>query len=91
MGVISILLGIIAIIAFAGAGAVAGNAYIGFAAKMGNTFTTTTVQAHLSDTTMMILFIAVFGFIGLLIGMCLIMQGLNYNKLVRIQKRVHRL
>ena len=89
MGVISILLGIIAIIGFAGAGAVVGNAYIGFAAKMGNSFTT--LQTNLSDTTLMILFISVFGFIGLLLGMCLIMQGLNYNKLVRIQKRVHRL
>ena len=89
MGVISILLGIIAIIGFAGTGAVVGNAYIGFAAKMGNSFTT--LQTNLSDTTLMILFISVFGFIGVLLGMCLIMQGLNYNKLVRIQKRVHRL
>jgi hypothetical protein len=56
---------------------------------MGNSFTT--LQTNLSDTTLMILFISVFGFIGLLLGMCLIMQGLNYNKLVRIQKRVHRL
>lgn len=89
MGVISILLGIIAIIVFAGAGAVAGNAYIGFAVKMGNSFKT--LQTNLSDTTMMIIFIAAFGFIGLLIGMNLIMQGINYNKLVKIQKRVHRL
>ena len=89
MGVISILLGIIAIIGFTGAGAMLGNAYIGFMAKMGNSFTT--LQTGLSDTQLMILFISVCGFIGILVGVTLIMLGLNYNTLKRIQKRVHRL
>ena len=89
MGVISILLGIIAIIGFAGAGAVLGNAYIGYMAKMASAFTT--LQTGLSDTQVMIIFIGVCGFIGILVGMTLIMLGLNYNKLKKIQKRVHRL
>ena len=89
MGVISILLGIIAIIGFVGAGAMLGNAYIGFMAKMGSAFTT--LQTGLSDTQLMILFISVCGFIGILVGVTLIMLGLNYNRLRKIQKRVHRL
>lgn len=89
MGVISILLGIIAIIAFTGAGAVLGNAYIGAAGKISSAFTA--LESSLSNTTVMAIFIAVFFFIGLLIGMTLIMLGLNYNKLCKIQKRVRRL
>lgn len=89
MGVISILLGIIAMIAFTGAGAFLGNEYISFSAKMSATMTA--MQTNLSDTTVMALFIGVFGFIGLLSGMTLIMLGINHNKLSKIQKRVHRL
>ena len=89
MGVISILLGIIAIIVFTGAGAVLGNMYLGFAAKMSTSFTA--LQTNLSDTTIMIGFIGVFAFFGLLIGITLIMLGLNYNKLNKIQKRIRKL
>ena len=90
MGVISILLGIIAIIAFVGAGALLGNAYLGFMAKMGTSFVALQ-SAELSSGAVMAVFIGIFGFIGLLIGMNLIMLGLNYNKLDKIQKRVRRL
>ena len=89
MGIISILLGIIAFIAFTGVGAFLGNEYVAFISKMGSSFTT--LQTGLSNTQLMIIFIGVFGFIGLLVGVTLIMLGLNYNKLCKIQKRVHRL
>ena len=89
MGIISILLGIITIIAFVGAGAVVGNAYLGFMAKMGTSFIA--MQSGMSNTQVMAAFIGGFGFFGLIIGMNLIMLGLNYNKLDKIQKRVRRL
>ena len=89
MGVISILLGIIAFIAFTGAGAILGNEFVNWSTKIGESFTT--MKVDLSNNTIMILFIGIFGFIGLLIGMSLIMHGINYNKLVKIQKRIRRL
>ena len=89
MGVISILLGIISIIAFTGAGSVLGNAYIGATDKISSAFTA--MQTSLSNTTVMAIFIGVFFFFGLLIGMTLIMLGVNYNKLCKIQKRMRRL
>lgn len=89
MGIISILLGVIAIIAFVGVGAFLGNSFVDFMAKMGSSFVA--MQVSLSDTAIMAIFIGVFGFIGLLAGMNLIMLGLNYNKLDKIQKRVRRL
>ena len=66
----------------------AGNAYIGFAVKMVNSFKT--LQTNLSDTTMMIIFIAAFGFIGLLIGINLIVTGLNYSKVSKLYRRLRR-
>ena len=88
MGVVSILLGIIAFIGFTGAGAVAGNAVINFKNSMG---------VHLlslngiSNGGIMAAFIGIFSFIGLLICVSMVMQGLTYNKIVKIQKRVNRL
>lgn len=89
MGIISILLGVIAIIVFIGAGAFLGNAYLGFMAKMGASFVA--LQGNFSDTSVMVAFIGVFGFIGLLVGMTLIMLGVNHEKLDKIQKRVRKL
>ena len=86
MGVISILLGIIAFIGFTGAGAVLGNVYIQSFKALGQTFVS--MQSSVSDTTIMIAFIGVFGFIGLLICITMVMQGLTYNKVCKIQKRV---
>ena len=88
MGVISILLGIIAFIGFTGAGAVVGNTFINFKNSMG---------AHLlalngiSNAGIMAAFIGVMGFIGLLICVSMVMQGMTYNKIVKIQKRVKHL
>lgn len=89
MGIISILLGIITIIAFVGAGAVVGNAYLNFVAKMGASFVA--MQSSMPSGNVMAAFIGGFGFFGLIIGMNLIMLGLNYNKLDKIQKRVRKL
>lgn len=89
MGVISILLGIIAFIGFIGAGAVMGNVYIQSFKTLAQTFAS--MQSSLSDTTIMALFIGVFGFIGLLICITMVMQGLTYNKVCKIQKRIRRL
>ena len=89
MGVISILLGIIAFICFTGAGAVLGNVYISSFKTLARTFVS--MQSPLSDSTVMIAFIGVFGFIGLLICINMVMQGLTYNKLCRIQKRIRHL
>ena len=86
MGVISILLGIIAFLGFLGAGAVMGNVFIKSFKTLAQTFVS--MQAPLSDTTIMIAFIGVFGFIGLLFCITLVMQGLTYNKVCKIQKRV---
>lgn len=91
MGVISILLGIIAMIVFVGAGAFVGNVYIDKTASLSKAFVALQSNSGLSDTTVMIIFIGVFGFIGLLIGYSLIMHGVNYNKLCKIQKRIRRL
>ena len=89
MGVISILLGIIAFIVFTGAGAILGNVYIQSFKTLAQTFVS--MQSPLSDSTVMIAFIGVFGFIGLLICINMVMQGLTYNKLCRIQKRIRHL
>ena len=89
MGVISILLGIIVFIGFVGAGAVLGNVYIESFKTLAQTFVS--MQSEISDTNVMIAFIGVFGFIGLLICVNMVMQGLTYNKLCKIQKRLRRL
>lgn len=86
MGVISILLGIIAFIAFTGAGAILGNSFVESYAGLAKSFTS---MGNISNTGIMIAFIAVFGFIGLLVGMNLIMHGLTYRKVCKIAKRRH--
>ena len=88
MGVISILLGIIAFIAFTGAGAILGNTIVQY-----KTILATSLLAlnDISNTSLMIGVIGVFGFIGLLFCITLVMQGLTYNKVVKMQKRIKRL
>lgn len=87
MGVISILLGIIAFIAFTGAGAILGNELV----SLKETFSVSlTTLASISNTSIMIGIVGLFGFIGLLIGVNLIMNGLTYNKVAKIQRRLRR-
>ena len=88
MGIVSILLGIITFIGFTGAGAVLGNTFIGWKTSFAAHFTTLN---DISNTGILVAFIAVFGFIGLLIMVSLIMQGITYNKVVKIQKRIRHL
>ena len=89
MGVISILLGIIALIAFAGAGAVMGNQLITWKEQFSQTF----LQSFkgVSNTSVMIAAVGLFGFIGLLICINLVMSGLTYNKVCKLQKKLRRL
>ena len=85
MGVISILLGIIAFIAFTGAGAILGNTIVQY-----KTILATSLLAlnDISNTSLMIGVIGVFGFIGLLIGINLIVTGLNYSKVSKLYRRL---
>ncbi len=88
MGVISILLGIITFIGMTGGGAVLGNMVVNWKNNAGEHLL---VLNNISNNNIMIGFIAVFGVIGLLIMVSLVMQGITYNKVVKIQKRVRRL
>ena len=89
MGVISILLGVIAFIGFTGAGAVLGNQLIEWKVKFSGTFLKS--FEGVTNTSVMVAAIGLFGFIGLLIGISLIMQGLTYNKVAKIQKKLRRI
>ena len=84
MGFLSIALGIIAFVGFIGAGAVAAENVVGFIVTFSKTFTT---LEDVNQTIMRIGVVGIFGFIGLLVGMTLIMLGLNYNKLGKLEKR----
>lgn len=88
MGTISILLGIITFIGFTGGGAVLGNLVVNLKTDWG---THLKALNNISNTGLMVGFIGVFGFIGLLICISLIMQGITYNKVVKIQRRVKHL
>lgn len=88
MGVISILLGIITFIGMTGGGAVLGNMVVNWKNNAGEHLL---FLNNISNNNIMIGFIAVFGVIGLLIMVSLVMQGITYNKVVKIQKRVRRL
>ena len=84
MGSISILLGIITFFLFTGAGAVLSNMAISY------TVFDQPLPAFLKipPTTLMIGVICLFAFIGLLIGLSLVMAGANYNKLSKLQRQI---
>lgn len=82
MGVISILLGFIAFFLFTGAGAVLANALIEGKAVLALSFSS---LESISNTSLMIGVVGLFAFIGLLIGVNLILNGLTYNKVNKIQ------
>ena len=87
MGTISILLGIITFLGSTGGGILLSSYLIGEKAQdkiMGS------LIQNMSDTTAMIIIIGSCAFIGLLICMNLVMAGLNYNKLRRVQKAIKR-
>lgn len=80
MGVISILLGIIAFLGFTGAGAFLSN-------KLMNNYQ---FFGFSSSTQFIIVMVGIFAFIGLLICMNLVMQGINNGKLTKLQKQLRR-
>ena len=90
MGVISILLGIIAFIGLTGTGAILGNQIVNYKANVAMKLTGLGLE-NISDTGIMVGFVCVFGVIGLLICVNMVMQGLTYNKIVKIQKRIRHL
>ena len=87
MGVISILLGFIAFFLFTGAGAVLANAAVEAKAVLALSLSS---LENVSNTSLMVGIVGVFTFIGLLIGVNLIMQGLTYNKVSKIQTQLRR-
>ena len=87
MGVISILLGIIAFLGFTGAGALLANTLVDYKTLLSVSITS---LSTVSNTALIAVIVGIFAFIGLLICMNLVMAGVNYNKLRRIQKSIKR-
>ena len=87
MGTISILLGLLCFFGMTAAGIVFSNYVI--EQKM---LLTSMVEslAAVSNTGLTIEIIAVFAIIGLLLGMVLIMLGLNHRKLAAIERKLKR-
>ena len=81
MGVICILLGIITFFCFTGVGAILGNAVV--ECKTTLTMAVTSLST-VSNTSLLVAVVGFFAFIGLLIGMNLIMHGLTYNKICKM-------
>lgn len=88
MGIISILLGIISFIVFTGAGAILGNELVSLKTTFSMSLTS---LASISNASIMVGVIGMFAFIGLLICVSLVMQGLTYNKVVKLQRKLRRL
>ena len=80
MGVISILLGVIAFLGTTGAGAFLSN-------KLMRNYT---FFGFSSSSQFVACFVGVFAFIGILICMGLVMHGINYNKMAKLQKALRR-
>ena len=87
MGIISIMFGIIVFAVFTGLGVILSNVVVALKDMLALTFVT---LADVSATTMTIGIVSVCGFIGLMIGLSFIMQGLTYNKVCKIERRRRR-
>lgn len=87
MGVVCILLGFITFFCFTGVGAILANAVVNYKAILAMSLTS---LKTVSDTSLMIGVVGIFVFLGLLIGMNLIMHGLTYNKVARMYNQVKR-
>lgn len=85
MGVISILLGIISFFCFTGAGAIIANVLVDYKNTLSMAFTN---LKDVSNATFVAVIVGFFVFIGLLNGVSLIMHGLTYNKLARLESRM---
>lgn len=87
MGVISILLGIIAFLVFTGAGIILANTIVEYKTLLSASITS---LSSVSNTALVAVVVGIFAFIGLLVCVNLVMGGMNYNKLRRIQKSIKR-
>lgn len=87
MGIVSILLGIITFFCFTGVGAILANTLV--EQKQTLSMAITSLQT-VSNTSLMIGVVGLFAFIGLLIGMNLIMHGLTYNRIAKLHNQLKR-
>ncbi len=87
MGVISILLGIITFFFFTGIGAIIANLLVDYKTTLALSITSLNT---VSNAAMMAVVVGFFVFIGLLVGMNLIMHGLTYNKLSNLSNDIRR-
>ena len=87
MGVFSILLGILSFLGFTGVGTLLANALVEQKTKWSSSFE---FLANLSNTSLTVGVIAVFAIFGLLICTNLVVNGLTYNKVCKIEKQRRR-
>ena len=87
MGIVSILLGAITFFVFTGAGAILANNLV--EQKQVLSMAITSLRT-VSDTSLMVGVVGMFAFIGLLIGVSLIMHGLTYNRIAKLQSQLKR-
>jgi ABC-type glucose/galactose transport system permease subunit len=87
VGILSILLGIIAFFGFTAGGAVLASTINSIMKNMANTFVT---MGNVSSTTVSVVVIAAGAFIGLLVGLNLIMHGLTYNRIAKLYNQLKR-
>ena len=87
MGVISILLGIITFFCFTGAGAILANMLIEYKTTLSMAVTS---LETVSNTSLMVGMVGLFAFLGLLIGMNLVLHGLTYNKVCKMMGQIKR-
>ena len=87
MGIVSILLGVITFFCFTGAGAILANNIV--EQKQVLSMAITSLRT-VSDTSLMVGVVGIFAFIGLLIGVSLVMHGLTYNRIVKLQGQIKR-
>lgn len=89
MGIVSILLGAITFFVFTGAGAILANNIV--EQKQVLSMAITSLKT-ISDTSLMVGVVGLFAFIGLLIGVSLIMHGLTYNRIAKLHSQLkHRM
>ena len=87
MGIVSILLGAITFFCFTGAGAILANTLVEQKQTLSMAITSLNT---ISDTSLMISVVGLFAFIGLLIGVSMIMQGLTYNRITKLNNQMKR-
>ena len=85
MGIVSILLGAITFFGFTVAGAIIANNLV--EQKQVLSMAITSLKT-VSDTSLMVGVVGLFAFIGLLIGVSMIMHGLTYNRIAKLQSQL---